>query len=867
MGYDAFGKYDLILSNIPDDLKNKLISSDFVYTHETVTVPGKADFYGKEYTYGYADKVYDLLHVPMKSGSMPVSENEVAVEQSLLESVGYLGKISDSITINGKQYILKGIIDKAYSSRPLCEKTEYTADDEVTPDPLPLIYVGKPSDTPTTGYTIDLYAGDSVTVNNKENGELSIFGISDREFVTVLEEKYSPVNGDDAFLHFYANNHEENITDEQHLINRNTLWLIIMSAICALIAVLSFVCVLNIVFKERENTGRLLHNIGFSKTKSIVMYATEAVILFITQTVLGIALGILFYIITYSVRTGFMGMSGYSAFTADPIVLGATADPYVIAVIFSAITTALGYLVFIPVALSSKKPKKRLLHCSGSAGSMISRALGSKGITLIQTVALSLIVFGTTLGYMRYTRDGKKVMNWLMFDFPPTYTIGLLDSLDMEEDGIADYLYCNPVNVTTIGADDGHGLKIANPGYSSGLSDKDTENFSDALSFGYIGNTFAVCDSETPAFNNNSETALQIDDSTKNSVSELSDEQYKNFFKADGIGGKYCYNIPIRLADEKTLNVLSSYISGSMPNISALDSGEQVILVQENGGNIYNIGDSIRIMSLTANDSNYGIGKVADHTFRIGATLTLNNLSDKPLRCLIDFGTQDAEGSSCFLLTTATGANSAGLPGAVYSSVYSSSDIDGGLIPPTAGMSRTNLGELKMQESTDKFNRVSGTVATILIMSLLGFAAYFSCIGLKIKIKSYEISVLRALGTPLSRIRRKLFISNLRIPVIATVIAGFAAYGVQLFTSAMYDKVDAMKELLESGTADFDESVASDIINNCFLNDEFWMVPLIKPLVIIFIFLSIITVILTLISTKKFTSEISVQLNEERKRR
>lgn len=95
----------------------------------------------------------------------------------------------------------------------------------------------------------------------------------------MIEEKYSSQNGDDAYLHFYANNHEENITDEQHLINRNTLWLIIMSSICALIAVLSFICVLNIVFRERENTGRLLHNIGFSKSKSAIMYATEAVML------------------------------------------------------------------------------------------------------------------------------------------------------------------------------------------------------------------------------------------------------------------------------------------------------------------------------------------------------------------------------------------------------------------------------------------------------------------------------------------------------------------------------------------------------------------------------------------------------------
>ena len=866
-GYDTFGKYDLILSGIPDDIKNELIPSDLTFTHETVTVPGKADFYGKEYNYGYTDKACNLLHVPMKNGSMPFFENEAAVEQSLLESVGYLGKTGDSITINGKQYILTGIIDKAYSERPLCEKAEYTDDDEIPPDPLPLIYVGKPSDTATTGYTIDLYGGGGITVKNKESGELSIFGISDREFVTLIEEKYSSQNGDDAYLHFYANNHEENITDEQHLINRNTLWLIIMSSICALIAVLSFICVLNIVFRERENTGRLLHNIGFSKTKSTIMYATEAVMLFVAQTVFGIALGILFYSVSYSVRTGIMGMSGYSAFTTDPIVLGATADPLIIAVIFSAITITLGYLVFIPITLSSKKQKKkRLLHCSNSAEGILSRSLGSKGITLIQTVALSLIVFGTVLGYMRYTRDGKVVMNWLLFDFPPTYTIGSLDSLDMEEDGIADYLSCPPITATSLGQDEAHNLKIANYGYTYGLSDNDTEKFTDALSFGYIENTFAVCDSETPAYKNSPETALQTDDDTIASVSELSDKEYKSFFGSDGIGGKFCYNIPIRLADEKTLNELSSYISGGLPDISALNSGEKVIMVQESGRNTYKVGDSIRIMGVTANDSNYGIGKVADHTFNIGATLTLNNLSDKTLRCLLDFGFQEKENSGCFLLTTAAGAASSGFSGAVYNSVYSSTDIDGGLVPPAAGMTRTNLGEMKRQETIDKFNRMSGTLATVLIMSLLGFAAYFSCIGLKIRMKSYEISVLRALGTPLSRIRRKLFISNLRIPVIATAFAGLAAYGVQLFTNRMYDKVDIMKEQLESGIADFDESAASDIINNCFLNDEFWMVPLIKPLVIIFIAISIITVILTVLSTKKFTSEISVQLNEERKR-
>ena len=105
-GYDSFGKYDLILSGIPDDIKNELIPSDLTFTHETVTVPGKAGFYGKEYNYGYTDKACDLLHVPMKNGSMPVSENEAAVEQSP-SSTSYNPLISPSTMRSQSRYSIR----------------------------------------------------------------------------------------------------------------------------------------------------------------------------------------------------------------------------------------------------------------------------------------------------------------------------------------------------------------------------------------------------------------------------------------------------------------------------------------------------------------------------------------------------------------------------------------------------------------------------------------------------------------------------------------------------------------------------------------------------------------------------------------
>lgn len=167
--YDSSGKYDLILS-VSDDLKSELIPADADCIHETVTVPGKVDFYGNECVYGYTTEMgYNLLHIPMVSGSLPVSENEAAVAQSLLKSVGYLGKSGDSITINGRQYILKGIIGEDYYRRALCENVEYLEGHGVAPEPLPLIYVGKPSDAPAASYTVDLYAGEGVTVCDEED--------------------------------------------------------------------------------------------------------------------------------------------------------------------------------------------------------------------------------------------------------------------------------------------------------------------------------------------------------------------------------------------------------------------------------------------------------------------------------------------------------------------------------------------------------------------------------------------------------------------------------------------------------------------------------------------------------------------------
>ena len=61
--------------------------------------------------------------------------------------------------------------------------------------------------------------------------------------------------------------------------------------------------------------------------------------------------------------------------------------------------------------------------------------------------------------------------------------------------------------------------------------------------------------------------------------------------------------------------------------------------------------------------------------------------------------------------------------------------------------------ELKHEQFIAKATQYGGMALLIVLMALLGFSAYFNGIIMKIQLKSYQISVLRAVGTDMKRIR------------------------------------------------------------------------------------------------------------------
>ena len=162
----------------------------------------------------------------------------------------------------------------------------------------------------------------------------------------------------------------------------------------------------------------------------------------------------------------------------------------------------------------------------------------------------------------------------------------------------------------------------------------------------------------------------------------------------------------------------------------------------------------------------------------------------------------------------------------------------------------------------------------ILLMSLLGFAAYFNGIGMKIRMKEYQLSIMRAVGTPLKRLRRRLTLDSIRIPVVSAVTAYGSMRLVQQLMLHAHDKY----ELLNTQAADqaaqgnldryhelFDK--ATEISQKYLVGSQMWYVSTLLPTLTVFSVMCIVTILITRRSFKMFTPNIAYSISKGRKRR
>ena len=861
--YDTHGYYTVAIpSPTAYDEVIDLLSTDET-VRGTMYVTGEAGIGVDKYQTGTLDDPENLAHIPMEDGRMPQTENEIAIGRNVLNKFGFFGKVGDDITLDTGTYKLVGIISKDYDGgRPgsviheqnINQGNTYYTDDMKPRYFMPVIFTGGDGSRNAKYSWVMLY-------NTKEFPYKSITSPSDEV------EKYLEQNGFDI----YAAQAETNIClwDHYNNISADTKFnligyqnidlsptsrkLLIFTGLSAIIAVLSVIATLKNIFAERENTMSMLRRIGMSKRRVRVMYTIECLVLTLVQTALGLGLGSLAHILITKAEVSALDKKDLLGFTSDPLVTGISLDPFIVAVLCSVFVLAIGYI--FSALLTGRKRRLGRRTKPHSLYRCISKVFANKGVTVIQTLSLSLICFGVLFGYMvyhnttgSYQKDEKGEVQFTK------YIDTKYGELDLEQDDLKE---CYNTNISFE-----HGLNdltlMKNADKYHGIDDTTADSLDNCFSTGLLPQTFIAKLGDT-------ELKYQISigtDEEKRFISDHSCADAKALIASD----RKMYRTRTRLADKATIEKLSQYVISGSIDTDKLSSGEQMLFVVTDGEPLYIAGDKLTVGS-SMTKQGYGIEELTLCDVQIGAVIKLPKDMDRVLRYSV------SDSADYNLLTTVTGAQKIGLHGAMYTELLSREEI-GDKLPLGTGFEVFSLRQQQKQIFRQNAQMYISIGLVILLMSLLGFAAYFNGIGMKIRMKEYQLSIMRAVGTPLKRLRRRLTLDSIRIPVVSAVTAYGSMRLVQQLMLHAHDKY----ELLNTQAADqaaqgdldryhelFDK--ATEISQKYLVGSQMWYVSALLPTLIVFSVMCIVTILLTRRSFKMFTPNIAYSISKGRKRR
>ena len=436
--YNVTGYYSFMWPSDEAKILNALRTDDTI--EGTINVLGKTGKGAIQYEYGYLDDPYSLAHIPFESGRLPEKEGEIAIERHALDKLGFFGSVGDEITLDLGTYTLVGIIDKetyGHSREFSRSADEWINDtntykqsyDESDVKYIPMIYVcGDNSQTSLYSYTMLDNIKEFQNADELDRYFVSNLGYTDGMLPSATW-KNKTVDAADSYKGDFAGK------------ERSTT---ILCIIATLISSLSVIAVMRNIFSEREASISMLKKIGMSKHSIRVMFLIEYIILSFIQSAIGLALGASVYFGIYRFQVGVLEQPPLSGFTDDKLITENIASPYLLALAFSLAVLLSGYL-FAAMLSHIKMPNVRKRKAAGLSR-CIARAFANRSVTVIQTLALTLICFGTVFGYMLYyTTTGFFDNETGEFHPYVTTKFGSNNRFDFEEDGIEEYYAAYPV--------------------------------------------------------------------------------------------------------------------------------------------------------------------------------------------------------------------------------------------------------------------------------------------------------------------------------------------------------------------------------------------------------------------------------------
>ncbi|MDE6732671.1 MAG: hypothetical protein K2J77_07330 [Oscillospiraceae bacterium] len=867
---DSWGAFDLIIVNSNDELLAKVTEGKTGYTYGSLDVVGEMGNEANRFLVGVLHDEHNLYHIPLSEGRLPETSTEIALDTNTIKALFWVGKCGETITLDGETYTITGIIDNEKIDRLGWQNDTHVVDFSHY---LPPIFIGESDKTPL--YRADFF-GDYY------------YG----ELLPGMDERLKNVDQESTYTDYLRNNIE--FDDKGYGCNwdlnagfswlteygDNTNFILFTAYIGIAVAVLSVFSVMKSVFSERAAWISTLKRIGAGRGVLAKFYAAECAFFTIIQTAVGLLAGLLSYGVILAYKVNVLGEKPFSGFTTNFIITNNTRDPFLYAVICSIAVFVPAYLLCVLTSkLRAKKLRKQekprsLWRCFG-------RAFARGSVTVVQTAALALIFFSVIMTYLYYTRNGKDEP--LMFLSMPleidNYYAG---GIDLNKEGLAEYYYVSPPALNGVGHQDKDStqhLFFINPDDTKGFGDDTAAKLPEGtVSMGEMGYLFIELDEPNSTYGKEIDLSNQI---VRDLLLQMSSEEYQNFFDEGQLGSKHLYQAPARLADAGTISGLSEYVKSGEINIGAINSGEEILVTYTSKIPPFEAGDRVTLYMSEAHEQGYGLGNITSAEVTVGAVLQITGSSPE----LLKKASRDSERDYNFL-TTHTGALAMGAPSAAYSEAFAYEEVTGAPFPLSAELSVTSLKKLKREIFVNRMKKLGSIVLILILMSLLGFSAYFNGIGMKIRAKKYEVSVIRAVGTPVSAIRKRLMLASLKIPLIASAIAyslirvvqfvmeklsvwyieqthlsqdmGMEAFNQLWHNISPLEKQELFKEV---DALDAKRSAVSRLF---FLNNRMWDPRAEIPILILLAVICAATFILTALALKKFKRNIAFDLNSGR---
>ncbi|MDE6733254.1 MAG: hypothetical protein K2J77_10305, partial [Oscillospiraceae bacterium] len=758
------GAEELAIYNSNDELMQTVLSEN--KSIKTASAYKFGEFGG--FAFGTVDDPYNIMRIKPEEGRLPADEGEVAVDRAVLNSLYWTGKAGDKITLDGMDYTVTGILDISHrTGSALSENAVYDPlDGHEIPEcrTLPLILFSELEGSPQA--RIDCFSGIVSKKLTTEQAE------SSPEFTRIREALLERIDHEkSAFVWNFIG--AGTVGGNHSTLDMSAASFYSMLFIAgAAVAALSVFSTLRIVFGERRGNILILNRLGMSRTKRVGMYAAECAALSALATLAGFLAGSIVYCLILAVKVLFLGEPNISGFTTDYNVISRSVDPFTFSAIFSASIIIFAYILnLITAGLKIKSPRKKakprkLTRC-------LNRVFRGGATSFVQCVCLVIICVCTVFSYMYYSVNGKYAQS-IMLGAPVSRLYA--GGIDMQSANVEEYYFCIPPQITGVGSAD-------NPSGRFSATQTDFEGgFGDDLANALPEYAFAAGFLEQPFIISeeiDNELEYKIDFSSPQARELLlmySAEEFRNFFDEGQIGSKSLYRAPTCLSDEKAINALSEYVREGEINIEKINAGEELLVVSASKTPPFTAGEARIFASALYGSETYGISDLnVSEPVRIGAVIRIPNNAEPLLKRL----TANAETGYSFL-TTANGAEKIGLHNARYTDVFAAEELGGSFFPAEAKMTMISIKQLKTQEFLKRLKNAAGIILTLIVMSLLGFSAYFNGIAMRIRKSVYQISVLRAQGAPLLRIKRVLLYKNLKIPFIAVIISYIALKAAQM---------------------------------------------------------------------------------------